>query len=434
MAIERIRHVSLSRAIFLIVANVIGVGTFTTTGYVLGELQSRDATMVVWAVGGVIALSGALSYGALARKIPESGGEYLFLSKMFHPVFGCIAGWISLLVGFTASISLCAYALGVFLQPALPWFDCRLIASIMVLAVALALSLRANHGVRALGYVVILKLVLLAIFIIAGCFTLAGSPAEPGLRNINEVAASNITIALVMVYFGYSGWNAVVYIADEVKDPERNLSLATVLGTSLVIVLTLILNVVLLYSGNPEELVNKLDIFQIVGHRIGGELFAWLVGAVIMLALCSSLSAMIMMGPQVYSRMSDDGYMPRWLAANEKGFSAAVLFQAVIAILMLWSGTYQQLMTYAGYTLGLSCMMTIAGLVRWKLNDPDNIHIPFWPYAPVLFLLTNGAITIYVVWCAPLYSLLGLIPFTAGIISWLLKERREAQLKEPYAS
>ena len=148
-----------------------------------------------------------------------------------------------------------------------------------------------------------------------------------------------------------------------------------------------------------------------------------------MLALLSSLSAMIMMGPRVYAKMSSDGYLPGWLSAgtNGKGYSAAVWFQAAIAIAMLWSGTYQQLMTYAGYTLGISCMMTIAGLIRWKLTEPDNISIPFWPYAPCLFLLINGLITAYVVWCAPLYSLLGLIPFLAGIICWYLKTKNESK-------
>ncbi|MCL6271961.1 amino acid permease [Sansalvadorimonas sp. 2012CJ34-2] len=422
MAVVPTRHISLSRAVFLIVANVIGVGTFTTTGYVLGEVLSRETTLLVWSIGGVIALCGALSYGALAKLIPESGGEYLFLSKMFHPVFGCIAGWVSLLVGFTASIALCAYALGVFIQPLFPWLDSRVIASVMVLIAAQVLSLKANRGVKALGYVVILKLALLTVFIIAGGLIISVEPSQ-GMRDIQDVGLSNAALASVMVYFGYSGWNAVIYIADEVKNPDRNLYKATVLGTLLIIALTLILNTIILYSGDAGELINRLDVFQIVGHRIGGNVFKWLVGTVVMLALCSSLSAMIMMGPRVYAKMAEDGYLPGWLSSGRHGFSTSVWFQAAIAVVMLWSGTYQQLMTYAGYTLGISCMMTISGLIRWKLNDPDNISIPFWPYAPCLFLLINGVITIYVVWCAPLYSLLGLIPFAAGIISWYLKER-----------
>ena len=219
------RHISLSRAVFLIVANVIGVGTFTTTGFVLGELLSREATLMVWSLGGLIALCGAVSYGALAKLIPESGGEYLFLSRMFHPVFGCIAGWISLLVGFTASISLCSFALGTFIQPLLPWLDARMIASVAVLITAQVLSLKSSYGMRVLGYVVILKLALLVIFIISGSFILSDVPSQ-GLRSVQDVETSHAVIALVMVYFGYSGWNAVVYIADEVKSPERNLSMS----------------------------------------------------------------------------------------------------------------------------------------------------------------------------------------------------------------
>ena len=420
----QVRYISLSRAVVLIVANVIGVGTFTTTGYVLGELSSPEATLVVWAVGGVIALLGALSYGALSQKIPESGGEYLFLSKMFHPVFGCIAGWVSLLVGFTAPIALCAYALGAFAQSGLPWLDSRIVASVMIAFIATVLYFQQNRGIQALGYIVILKLTLLAMFVMGGSFFLDFPSGFSWTCWIQEVSPASAAISLMMVYFAYSGWNAVIYVADEVESPERNLLTATVLGTLLVIALTLILNIVLLYSGNTDELVNRIDVFQIVAFRIGGGLVKWFVGGVIVLAISSSLFSMLLMGPRVYARMSDDGYMPGWLSAKKNGYSAAVGFQAVIAIAMLWSGTYQQLMTYAGYTLGLSCMMTIAGLIRWKLNDPENTVIPFWPYAPMLFLLFNSVITIYVVWCAPLYSLLGLMPFAAGVLCWYLKECR----------
>jgi basic amino acid/polyamine antiporter, APA family len=410
------RQLGLVTATALIVANMVGTGVFTTSGFLLGDLKSPWTVLAAWGVGGLIAMLGALCYGALARRIPESGGEYVFLSRTLHPWAGCAAGWVSLLVGFSAPLAAAAIAFGEYAKPWLPAGEIHLPGTARVLPwpqaagtllVLVFTALHAAHvqrGAWVQNGAVVLKVVLIGLFVAFGLTHLQGQeslgqPARP---------VSDFAISLVWISFSYSGWNAAIYLGGEIRDPERNLPLSMLLGTGLVMLLYVTLNAVFVFSTAPANLAGKLEVGRIAAQAVGGPGLASAVTALVALVLVSSVSSLIMAGPRVYARMAADGYLPRWLAAGEGPPRAAIALQAVLALAMLWTATYGQLLTAIGFTLSLSTAATVAGLMRLRLREGPRLRVPGWPWVPLLFLAFVLFMAAFTAWRAvrPLFEAL----------------------------
>ena len=409
-------RIGLTSAVFLILANVIGAGTFTTTGLMLAEVDHPSIVMAVWFVGGLVMISGAVCYGVLARQLPESGGEYLFISRIFHPALGCVAGWISLLVGFTAPIAVCAFALGEYCKP---WtgLDARIVGSSLILAVTFVHSLNLKQGIRAQNLVITAKLILLMLFLlVSGSELETGSFALP--LDLSAQKPGNLALCFIWAFFGYSGWNSVIYIAGEVDQPEKNLLRASLIGSILIMAIYLVLNLFILGGNDVESLRGRVDFMFIPTSAPDSRWVNGLVLALVSLALLSSLSAMIMLGPRVYARMADDGYLPSCLGSQHNSYRNAVIFQGLLALVILWLGTYKMMLTCIGYTLGISCAVTVLGLVRLKIVK-NNFSIPFWPLPPLLFLGAVISVTIYQVYYHPLASLAGAAALLPGAVFWL---------------
>jgi APA family basic amino acid/polyamine antiporter len=325
---------------------------------------------------------GALCYGALARRIPESGGEYLFLSRTLHPAAGCAAGWISLLVGFSAPLAAAAFAFGEYAKPWWPGGHPQWAGTALVLVFTALHAAHVQRGARVQNAAVILKVLLIGLFVAFGLSRLQPQAAlGPQVSPVSDFA-----ISLVWVSFSYSGWNAAIYLGGEVRHPERNLPLSLLLGTGLVTLLYLALNAVFLFSTSPEALSGKLEVGRIAAQALGGPGLAQAVAALVALVLISSVSSLIMAGPRVYARMAQDGFLPRWLAPTAGPPRAAILLQSILALLMLWTATYDQLLTTIGFTLSLSTAATVVGLMRLRWREGPQLHVPGWPVVPLLFL------------------------------------------------
>jgi APA family basic amino acid/polyamine antiporter len=404
----------------MVIANMIGTGVFTTSGFLLADLKSPERVLLVWVLGGVIALLGALCYGALGRRIPESGGEYLFLSRTLHPSLGYVAGWISLLVGFSAPLAAAAFAFG---QYAAPWTGSLApqVAGSLLLAAFCALhAASVERGAWVQNVTVIVKVVLIAGFIAFGAARL---PALPPVQPAT-VPAATLAVSLVWVMFSYSGWNAAIYIGGEVRDPGRNLPLALAAGTVIVMVLYVLLNAVFVYSTPVAALAGKLEVGRIAAESLGGAGWGIAVTLIVALALISSVSSMMMAGPRVYARMADDGYLPGMLRAppGEAPRSGMVL-QLALSLVMLWSTTYDGLLTYIGFTLGLSTALAVAGLVRLRLREGPTLSVPGWPWIPLLFLAAIIVITVLTIRMRPVASAYGLATLAAGWLAWRFHSR-----------
>lgn len=413
------RPLGLGSATALVVASMIGTGVFTTSGFLLGDLGSADTVLAAWAVGGVIAALGALSYGALARRIPESGGEYLFLSWTVHPAAGFLAGWISLLVGFSAPMAAAAMAFGEYTKTWVPGWNPRATGTALLVGLSVLHAVRVAPGAWVQNVAVVLKAVLIAVFIGLAC----GRLPVPGV--VETVAAAGpgvwspaFAVSLVWVSFSYAGWNAAIYVGGEIRDAERNLPRALLAGALLVTALYLGLNFVFLRAVPAAELVGQLEVGRIAAQALGGPVWAEAVTALVALGLLTSVSAMVMAGPRVYARMAGDGYLPAWLGCAEGAPRAAIGFQLAVALVMLWTATYKSLLTYIGFTLSLSTAATVVGLMRLRCREGASLRVPGWPWVPGLFVASVVWMAVFSVARQPFESGLGLATLGVGWVAW----------------
>lgn len=403
---------------------MIGTGVFTSSGFLLADLGSRGRVLAAWAVGGLVAALGATSYGALARRIPESGGEYLFLSRTVHPAAGYLAGWVSLIAGFAAPLAAAALGFAEYARPWLPAADPRVVAAVLLLAAAALHASSVVRAARTQTAAVVVEVVLIAAFVAIGAWRLApgaaagwsAPPLEPG----------KFAVSLVWVSFSYAGWNTAVYVGGEVKDPTRNLPRAMLLGSLLVTGLYLAVNAVILWSVPEPALAGKLDVARIAAAAIGGPGLAAAVSALIALAIAAFVSAMTMVGPRICARMAADGYLPRVLAVPPgRPPRVAMAAQLVVALALVATSAYQALLTTIGFSLGVSTAATVVGLIRVRRREgAAAVPVWGWPWVPVAFLVFVVGSTAFTVVDRPGESALGLAIVLAGLAAFRLQNRR----------
>ncbi len=423
------RRLGLPSATALVVAAMIGTGVFTTSGFLLADLKSRELVLLAWAAGGVVAALGAASYGALARRIPESGGEYVFLAHTLHPAAGYLAGWVSCLVGFAAPLAAGALAFGVYLKPWLPALPPRVAATLLLAVAAAVQASSATRAARAHNLVVLAQGIFIVVFVVAGLARLptivVAAAVPPSGAALGGFPIGALGVSLVWVSYSYAGWNTAVYVASEIKDPERTLPRAMLLGTGIVTALYLLLNTVFLYAVPTAALAGQLDVGRIAAQALGGPAWGAAMSAMVILVLIPFVSSMTMAGPRVVARMAADGYLPAQLAAHTGGLPrAAIGFQLVLSVVMVWTAAYQNLLTYIGFTLGLSNAATVIGLLRLRRREGAALPVLGWPVVPVLFLLFSASATGFTIWRRPVESAVGLATLCAGFVPYLMQRRR----------
>lgn len=358
---------------------MIGAGVFTTSGFSFADLGDRQYVMLAWLIGGLIAICGAISYGQLAQRITESGGEYLFLSRLVHPSVGFIAGWVSLLAGFTGAIAFAAtafesYAIPESVRP--DWFQPGMagIASIVLFGVLHSLALRT--GLWAQNSIVVLKLALLIGFI---AFAFLRFPTGwEGMQIETEPTEFSIfTLAstLVWISLSFSGFNAAVYITGEVQDPKRNVPRALLLGTTTVTLIYLLLNSIFVFGASPDNIRAVPDVAAVVSQSLGGDGLAMLIRIIVSVALLSSVSSMIVAGPRVYAKMSGDGVFPKLFASTDRNElsipATAIWLQVILASVVVYFSSITSLLDYLGFTLSVSAALTVA-CIFWSRRSEDT--------------------------------------------------------------
>ena len=412
-------NLGLTSATGLVVASMIGSGVFSTSGFLLADLGSPWFVLFAWAVGGVQAALGALCYGSLARRIPESGGEYCFLSRTLHPAAGYVAGWISLLVGFTAPLAAAAFAFGKYAQPWLGHVSPALSGSILILFFAVIHAREVRRGAQVQNLAVLINVALIIVFV-----TLAFIQLKPyTVETYSEFSVSAFGISLVWISFSYSGWNAAVYIGGEVRDPKKNLPRSLILGTTCVTILYLALNAVFVFSAPLTELSGQLEVGRIAARAIGGSILEEAVSGIIALVLISSASSLVMAGPRVSAKMAMDGYLPAWLNVPDGPPRAAIALQAALAVILLWTSSFEALLTYIGFTLGISTAVTVVALLVLRHREGKSVRIPGFPVVPWLFLCGVVAMTIFAMVQKPVECLVGFGTILVGLIAWLFNRR-----------
>ncbi len=364
----------------LVVASMIGAGMFTISGYSLAELGSPAWVLVAWAIGGAIAVAGAVSYGALAQALCESGGEYVYLARRVHPLVGFLAGWVSLLAGFTGALAFAATVLEAYAAPLLHLEQWGL-AQPGAIAIAVILLCAAQHLVQVEGgawlqnVAVVAKILGLMALTAGGWWWLAQQPPAPIVEN-PAPRWSQLAEQLTWVYLAYAGFNAAVYVAEEVRHPRRTIPRAMVVGTLLVTLLYLLLNAVFVYAGPVDQLAGQGDVAAVAIELLGGPTAGAWCRVLICVALFTSVSALTMSGPRVYAKMAADGLFPIPVPAVGTAPRMAILIQAALAIVMVRFTTLQQQLDYLGFILMLCAAVAVSTLF-WVRAD-DSAHRPRW--------------------------------------------------------
>ncbi len=423
------RPLTLLVAIALVVANMIGVGIFTSTGYMAIGVDGGAPILVGWLLGGLLALCGAAVYGELGAMMPRAGGEYVYLSEAFHPGLGFLSGWVSLIVGFSAPIAAAANAFGSYLHLVVGGIP------VEVAGVAVIVLMTAMHaasvvlGARVQTFFSVLKVALILVLIGAGLLVGDGDWSNLSAGSgLDKVASSPFAVSLVYIAFSYSGWNAAAYVAGEIKDPGRNLPRALLIGTAIVTLLYLGLNAIFLYAAPPAQLAGVKEVGELAARNLFGSGAGKLLSALIAIALVSSVSAMVMAGPRVYMAMAEDGLFFRALARKGSGGApvGSVLLQGALAVFLLLIAKFDQLVNYIGFTLSIFATLTILGafVLRYRRPDaPRPYRAMGWPVTPILFVAISTWMVIYLVKLRPTESLAGVATLIAGWLVFLLWRR-----------
>jgi amino acid transporter len=352
----------------LVIASMIGAGVFTTSGFSLGALGTPERVLAAWLVGSVVALAGAVSYGALAKRLIESGGEYVYLSRFVHPLAGFLAGWISLIAGFTAAMAFAATTLEQYALPlvaageALPRGT---LAISVIVVTALLHAWRTRPGAAGQAAVVAAKVVGLVLLVVAGSWALGSrGPLEQVLPGeVPPLDWSTFAGSLVWISLSFAGFNAAVYVAEEVDDAPRNVPRAMLIGTVGVALLYLALNALIVYSAPVDVLRNQPDVAAIAAQRLGGAPAEFACRALIAAAMLTSVSALTMSGPRVYAKMAQDGLfpLPAWMEGQTPW--GAILLQAALATLVVLNTDLDDQLAYLGFMLSLCSAATVATLL-----------------------------------------------------------------------
>ncbi len=420
------RKIGWISAAAIVVANMVGTGVFTTLGLQLESLRSTWSILLLWLLGGVFSLFGAFSYAELGTKLPRSGGEYHYLSRIYHPFIGYLSGWVSLTIGFAASVTLAALAMGAYISKFLP-VSAQFIAVSTVVAISLVHSANIRQSSRFQNVFTALKLLLIAFFILA-CFLLEpnGRPPEEAAAWHAELGKPAFAVALAYVIYAFSGWNAAAYIVEEIEDPARNLPRALVGGTLAVSILYVLLQLAFLQQASIDQLQGKLEVGQVVAEVMFGSTGGRLISFFIALFLVSSISAMVWVGPRVVRAMADDYAIWRFLARdNRSGIPVrAVWLQAAISIAMILISSFKEVFFYSGFVLQLVTTAAVAGLfvMRWK-NGHKGYSSPGYPWVQIVFLAFSFWMLGVLLYDKPRESLWGLANLGLGAVSyWLSKD------------
>lgn len=432
---EAPKRISGITATNIVVANMIGTGVFTSLGFQVASIPSDFALISLWVIGGVAALCGALCYAELAAALPRSGGEYHFLSRIFHPALGFMAGWVSATVGFAAPIALAAMAFGTYSQAFGTGLSPVLLSLILVClvnGVQLA-GIRAGEIFQNLWTVV--KLLLILVLVVAGLVVSNPQPLHlaPGPGDIKSLFAGPFAVSLVYVMYSYSGWNAATYITEEVRNPSRNVPWSLLLGTVIVTVFYVALNYVFLLSTPKSVLAGQLQVGLLAGQSIFGRLGGKIVSALISLGLIASVSAMTWLGPRVTKRMAEDLPVLRLFGrVSTKGIPyVAMLFQLAVVVVLLLTASFETVLIYIQFSLLLCSFLTVLGVIALRIREP-GLERPYkvwgYPVTPVIFLLITLHMMSYVIKEKPAESLFGLGTVVAGLVVYFFSRGKSGNL------
>ncbi|MBX2878005.1 MAG: amino acid permease [Saprospiraceae bacterium] len=417
------RKIGWRSAAAIVIANMVGTGVFSSLGFQLQSLHNTWTILSLWVIGALFSLLGAFSYAELGTRLPKSGGEYHFLSQIYHPFLGYLSGWVSMTVGFAASIALSAMAMGAYLQDIMDWPGQMIaIGAILVISIVHSFSVQQSSFFQNVLTLVKIFLILFLIFFGVTLYT-PNNAINFSSSWQGEIFSPAYAVSLIYVTYAFSGWNAAAYIVEEIDSPKKNLPRALIGGTLLVGVLFVLLQFSFLNQATIGQLKNKVDVGHVVAQIMFGQTGGRTISVLIALLLIASISAMVWVGPRVTQAMAREYRNWRYFAKeNTNGIPVrAIVLQATISLFMVVTSSFEQLLIYSGFILQLFTTLSVAGVLvlRWqKRGDEGAYKSPAFPWFQLIFIAFSLWIMIYLLVDKPVESLLGLVNVLVGAISY----------------
>ncbi len=418
--------------IAVVIANMVGTGVFTSLGFQLLDLRSGFALLALWAVGGLAALCGAMTYAELGAALPRSGGEYNFLSRIYHPAVGFVSGWVSATIGFAAPTALAAITFAAYGTSALvgepdPWLRKAVACGLVILLTVVHAGARSGSGGLQSVFTV-LKVAVIVIFCVAA---LAAAPALQPLTFMpvsgdGELLFSGaFAVSLIYVSYAYTGWNAATYLSSELEDPQRTLPWILMVGTFTVMLMYIALNFTFLSVAPMGDIAGKVEVGFIAAEAAFGEAGGRFTGVVLALLLVSTVSAMTMAGPRVLQVIGEDFRGLSLLArTNRDGIPyVAIYLQSVLTLTFILTSTFESILVFAGFTLALNSFVTVLGVFVLRAREP-GLPRPFrtfaYPLPPLIYLALTGWTLGFVLVNRPREGLFGLALIGSGLLAYFL--------------
>ena len=439
---DNMLHRLLTRkdAYMLIVGNIVGIGIFTTTGYISNYVSSASAMLGLWILGGLLSFFGALTYSELSTRFPQAGGDFHYLTKAFRPVMGFLFGWSALFVTYTGSISVIAVGFGYYflnffppeiqqLAWKIPGIDFNLsLLKFVAIGIAFIFTYINVRGVK-LGanwqrIFTLGSIFTLVFYIISGLFSSKGSWFNFQIKdslNLSINSISNIGEALIGIYFTYSGWTVLAYVAGEIENPRRNIPIASLAGVVTVVILYFFMNTTYIYALPVQEMSNIVDIgFQVL-QLLWGQSFSYIFTFIISIAIISTLNSTILSGSRIYYAMSGEGlFFKRYGQLHERFETPAnaLWIQFFWSSILIISGTFNQLLTYTVFVMVTFGFLSALGLffLRYKNDSMDPPYLAWgYPFTTLIFMGFTLFIMINTLIKQPLESISGIILVAVGL-------------------
>ena len=421
-----------STATAIIIANMIGTGVFTSLGFQLMGIQSGFAILMLWVIGGIMALCGALTYAELGSTYPRSGGEYNFLSRIYHPVAGFTSGWVSSTIGFSAPTALAAITFGTYLSSVIPSLSSKWLAIGLILVMAVVHSTKRSGSGSTQVVFTAIKIAFIILFIVSGIY-LVDTPQPvtfvPNDENVPLLFTASFAVSLIYVNYAYTGWNAATYISSELESPQRTLPGILLSGTLIVTLIYVLLNFLFMYSTPITEMEGQIEIGVIAAQAIWGETGATIMGISMALLLISTVSAMTIAGPRVLQVIGEDYHFFKSLGkTNEDGIPArAIWLQTVLALFFVVTASFESILIFSGFALALNNLLAVAGIFVSRKRHPD-LERPYktwlFPLTPILYCTLTLWTLIYLALERPIEILASLGIITAGVVFYFFSRNK----------
>ena len=437
------RQLGLFDSTMMVVGIVIGSGIFMTTGLMADALPSASLILIVWLLGGLQMLAGALTYAELGAAMPKAGGQYVYLREAYGSLPAFLFGWVAFIAYLTGTNAAIAVAVAEHLGSFYPsisthniviGFDYFSISGGQIFAISLILILSFINYLGILfgkwiqNVFTILKIGSILFFALAGLFISTGNHIDFSINPTSMSIGSILTgmgIALVAVTWTVGGWEYVTFAAGEIKNPKKNLPLALIIGTVVILVLYIMINIAYLKVLPMDSLIGELKVGEATAKSLYGPGIAGAFVVVVIISMFGSLNGNILVGPRIsYAMAKDKLFFSKAAEVHPKFHTPgnAIMIQGVWASVLALSGTFEEIITlvvFVNFMMWIAASSTVFVLRKKEPELERPYKVWGYPYVPAFFIIFSSAIMINTFFESPQQSLMGIGLTLLGIPAYL---------------